>query len=182
MTLIRRARVADAGGIARVYVESWRNSYAGLLPDPYLLGLSEPVLTARWRSQLAQPAEAAGTFVAVTRPEGIVGFGTCGSQRGQLAGFDGEVYTLYLLDSVHGQGLGRRLMTAMASELCGRGWHSGLVWVLRDNPARWFYEHLGGRRLAEQTILLARTVLPQVAYGWRDLGALARLPTNPPLG
>ncbi len=181
MSVIRRARPTDAAAMGRVYVESWRSTYPGLIPDHYLVGLSEEALTARWRGQLAWGRDGDGVFVAVERPHGVVGFVTCGVQRGQLAGYGGEVYTLYLLDQAQGHGLGRRLMAAAATELLARGYPSGLVWVLRDNPARWFYERLGGRRLGEQTICLARELLPEVAYGWGDLSELARLPVNPPL-
>jgi GNAT superfamily N-acetyltransferase len=181
MTLIRRARPADAAGIGRVYVESWRTTYPGLIPDRYLIGLSEAASTARWHEQLTRGPGDDGVFVAVDRPRGIVGFTTCGVQRSRLAGYGGEVYTLYLLDEAQGRGLGRRLMAAAAGALLAQGFPSGLVWVLRDNPARWFYERLGGERLAEQTICLGHELLPEVAYGWRDLSELARLPVNPPL-
>jgi GNAT superfamily N-acetyltransferase len=181
MTLIRRARIADAGGIARVYLESWRTSYAGLIPEPYLLGLSLPVLTERWRTQFATADPETAAYVAVARPHGVVGFASGGPQRGGLPGYGGEVYTLYLQDFAQGHGLGRRMMAAMAGTLLERGHRSALVWVLRDNPARWFYERLGGQRLAEQTICLAKVLLPEVAYGWHDLTTLARLPVNPPL-
>jgi ribosomal protein S18 acetylase RimI-like enzyme len=180
--VIRRARPADAAGIGRVYVESWRTTYPGLIPDDYLVGLSAEVLTARWHRQLVSGPDGDGVFVAVDGgSRGVVGFVTCGAQRSRLAGYEGEVYTLYLLDEVQGRGLGRRLMAAAAAELLGRGFASGLVWVLRDNPARWFYERLGGERLAEQTICLAHELLPEVAYGWRHLSQLTRLPANPPL-
>ena len=73
-------------------------------------------------------------------------------------------------------------MAAAAADLLARGLEGMVAWVLRDNPSRWFYECLGGRQLGEQTICLGRTLLPEVAYGWRDLSELARLPINPPLG
>lgn len=181
MSLVRRARPGDAAGIGRVYVESWRATYPGLIPDRYLLGLSETATAARWHDQLTGPGGGRGVFVALERRLGIVGFGSCGPQRTRLPDYAGEVYTLYLLDVAQGRGLGRRLMAAMAGDLLEHDGPSGLVWALRDNPARWFYERLGGRRLAEQTICLGQALLPEVAYGWPDLSALARLPVNPPL-
>jgi hypothetical protein len=52
---------------------------------------------------------------------------------------------------------------------------SACVWVLRDNPARWFYHHLGGRTVAEGSIRYAGAQLSQVAYAWPDLASLTRL-------
>src|SRR6185437_16766733 len=41
MTTIRQARLQDARAIGRIEVETWRASYAGMLPDRVLLGMSE---------------------------------------------------------------------------------------------------------------------------------------------
>ena len=40
MTEIRRARPSDARPIAQVHVAAWRSTYAGILPDRSLTGLS----------------------------------------------------------------------------------------------------------------------------------------------
>ena len=52
-----------------------------------------------------------------------------------------------------------------------RRYGAALVWVLAANPARFFYETLGGRRVAEQQERLWGTQLPEYAYHWPDLSA-----------
>lgn len=44
-----------------------------------------------------------------------------------------------------------------------------MVWVLKNNPARGFYERLGGKYLYEKPIQIGAEELMEVAYGWRDL-------------
>jgi hypothetical protein len=73
------------------------------------------------------------------------------------------------------------LMAAMAAELVNYGMNSAVVWVLHNNPSRWFYERLGGVRLAEKPVGFAGATLTEVAYGWRDLAPLARLSADPPV-
>jgi hypothetical protein len=51
---------------------------------------------------------------------------------------------------------------------------SALVWVLRANPSRFFYERLGGRPCGERPIPIGGVTVEAVAYGWRDLGAALR--------
>lgn len=179
MAVIRPARAADAAGIAKVHVATWRTTYPGLIPDTYLLSLSPRLYAERWRAMLSRRATARGTFVAVEPPHGVVGFASCGSQRTELEGFSGEFYAIYLYDFVQGRGLGRQLMAAMAADMKRAGMDSALVWVLSGNPARWFYERLGGVRVAEQKITFAGAPLTEVAYGWRDLAPLARLSADP---
>jgi hypothetical protein len=43
--------------------------------------------------------------------------------------------------------------------------------VLADNPARFFYERMGGQRVAERTESFAGQDLAQFAYAWPDLEA-----------
>ena len=44
--------------------------------------------------------------------------------------------------------------------------------MLSQNPARFFYEAMGGRRIAGKQERLWNTTLPQTAYGWDDLRLL----------
>lgn len=181
-SLIRVAVPADAAGIAAVHVDSWRATYPGMLPDRYLIGLSVQVHEKRWRGLLTGPVpRGRRTFVAYADGK-VVGFASCGPQRTGIQGYAGEFYAVYLLDHVQGQGMGRRLLAAMAQELLGHGVRAAVVWVLRDNPSRYFYERLGGTLLAEQPISFAGARLCEVAYGWNDLLPLARMAADPPLG
>lgn len=174
MVIIREAILRDAAGIARVHVESWRSTYPGLIPDPYLVGMSERAAKIRWHSMLQAQRPGEGTYVAVDPGIGVVGFASYGPQRTRIAGYDGEFFALYLLDEAKGQGAGRRLMGAMADGLLTAGVRSAMLWCLRDNQTRWFYERMGGRRLAERSIQFAGTDLVEIAYGWADLVPLSK--------
>lgn len=177
--VIRRARPADAEGLARVNIAAWQDAYPGVLPEGYLLGMSSQTDARRWRVDLWRPQPGTRVFVADDPARGpqrrILGYGMCGPQRSRLPGIDGEFYALYVDPAVQQGGLGRRLMAAMADYMIGRRITSACVWVLRDNPARWFYQGLGGRLAGEQAIPFAGIKLPQLAYAWPDTSALSHL-------
>ena len=42
-----------------------------------------------------------------------------------------------------------------------------------DNPARAFYERLGGRQIGAKQSDIGGVTLEEVAYGWEDLAQLA---------
>jgi len=177
---IRRARPGDAGAIAGVHVAAWRATYATVLPDGYLSGMSATRQALGWRSSLNHGPPGHAVFVAVaggsdappSRPApSVIGFASGGRLRGG-ARDEGEVEMLYLLDDYRDQGLGRRLMRAMAAHLNAIGCHSVTAWVLRDNPARWFYARLGGRLVMEQDIRVGGAPVTQVAMRWEPIGAL----------
>jgi GNAT superfamily N-acetyltransferase len=167
--IIRLAREADAGSVARLVVDTWRITYAGLIPSDYLAGMAAAEATERWRRAILTR----GVIVAEAEDGQIVGVGFCGEHRTRLGEYEGEIFALYVDTDSQGGGVGRRLMGAMARHLLEEGIAKAFLWCLRDNPSRWFYERVGGRVVAERTERFAGTDLAELAYGWSDLGALA---------
>jgi ribosomal protein S18 acetylase RimI-like enzyme len=173
---IRPARPADARGIARVDVETWRTTYAGVLSTAYLVGLSERRREAGWRGVILR--EPRDVRVAVDPTGTILGFGSCGPHRGERS-FAGEVFTLYVAPDWQNQGIGRRLVIALFRRLVATGRHSAILWVLRDNPARFFYERLGAHQVNRKSLAVGGAGVEATAYGWRDLpGFLAAVSTE----
>ncbi len=177
---IRRARPADAAAIAKIHVDTWRAAYAGVVPDEYLVRMTESGQALTWRKTLSRRKGEEAVLVAEAPPTGqsaphqIVGFGSCGPQRGTRLNYDGEVYTLYVALDWQGHGLGRRLLMALFRHLYDLGMQGAVIWVLAENPARFFYERMGGQRVAEREEAFAGELLAEAAYAWRDLEAWLR--------
>ncbi len=170
---IRPARSGDARGIARLDVETWRTTYAGVLSTAYLVGLSERRREAGWRGVILR--EPRDVRVAVGSNGAILGFGSCGPNRGDRS-FTGEVFTLYVAPDRQNQGIGRRLLIALFRRLVASGRRSAILWVLRDNPSRFFYERLGAHQVSRKPIAVGGTTIEAIAYGWHDLpGFLAEV-------
>ncbi|MDI1265553.1 MAG: GNAT family N-acetyltransferase [bacterium] len=175
MIRIRRASRGDAAAIGRVHVETWQSTYAGMLPDAMLVGMSDVRQSAWWSRVLADPGEARGVFVADDPDMGVVGFGSCGPARDLPEGLDGrevrvgEVYTLYVEPDFQNLGLGRRLLDALFRQLKSDRCDTVVLWMLAANPTRFFYEGLGGERVGERIDTLSGTDVEEVAFAWRSL-------------
>ncbi len=165
---VRPALPADARAIARLDVETWRSTYAGMLSANYLVGLSVPRREFGWRMAILR--EPRDVRVAVDGAGRIRGFGSCGPSR-SAARFPGEVFTLYVAPDFQNQGIGRRLLIALFRRLVASGLDAAIVWVLRDNPARFFYERLQGRLVSHKPIPIGSSRVEALAYGWPDLPA-----------
>jgi ribosomal protein S18 acetylase RimI-like enzyme len=163
---IRASRLDDAGPIARLDVETWRATYAGILATPYLVGLSPERRAIGWANVIRR--EPRDVRVAVTGDGELVGFGSCGKCRGE-PGFTSEVFTLYVAPDWQNQGTGRRLLLAMFARLVSEGHSSAVIWVLRENPSRFFYQRLGGKEVRRKLLPFNGTQLAASGYGWRDL-------------
>ncbi len=168
---IRPARPADAASIARVHVDAWRSAYAGILPARSLTALSAPRIARHYEVLIRRRH-----VVLVAQPEGAatpVGFATAGRARGN-APASGEVETLYVLDDWRDRGIGRCLLQRAARALAGPPFdcRSLFLWVLSDNPSRWFYERLGGKPVLQSMTEVGGVALPQTAILWDPISAL----------
>lgn len=176
---IRTARPADAGPIARLDVETWQATYPGILATSYLVGLTAARRETGWASLIRR--EPRDVLVAATGDGTIVGFGSCGRARNE-PGFTGEVFTLYVAPDLQNRGIGRRLLLAMFERLADQGHGAAVIWVLRDNPARFFYQRLGGKEVRRKLLPFHGAEVAASGYGWPDLSgylATARTAREP---
>jgi ribosomal protein S18 acetylase RimI-like enzyme len=168
--LVRPAEIDDAAAIARIHVATWRTAYRGLLSDDFLASLDEAGYAERWRRTLT---DGSGRVYVAEAAAAVVGFASGGRERAGEDGYEGELYAIYILDEAQGRGHGRRLVQAVAGGLREMGLGDMIVWVLRDNqPARRFYERLGGTYIRVQPITIGSTLLQEVSYGWKSLESI----------
>jgi GNAT superfamily N-acetyltransferase len=160
---IRPARGGDAAAIAALYIDTWRTAYAGLLPDRVLLGMSQATQQPHWARQIGGADTVLVAVNGQDQPIGVASGGGCRDRRFRGAG---EVFTLYVSPSHQGQGHGKALFDEILSAHSELGRDSALLWVLARNPSRFFYEAMGGVRVAERDESLWGVVLPEIAYQW----------------
>ncbi|SDZ76288.1 GNAT family N-acetyltransferase [Rubrimonas cliftonensis] len=172
---IRPARRADAGAIAVVHAQAWRESYGGILGPAAWDAGAEGRRLRQWRRILARPRQGGGTLVATLTGE-TVGFGAYGPQREDDRLADGEIYALYLLGRAQGLGLGRRLVAAMLARMRGWGATSADVWALeRNEKACAFYAALGARPEARRIFSMQGRRVAERVFVWDDIDRLADL-------
>lgn len=166
--LVRTARLTDAQAVARIYVDSWRDTYPGILPTRALLGMDVERQAARWRNAIASPVHET-VLVAEGDKGTIMGMTSLGRARDKDLGFDGEIYTLYVHPLVTGNGIGRTLLRKGFALLAERGCESCMIWAHAQNPARFFYQAMGGKLIAERVTCMMGASVPEAAFGWKTL-------------
>lgn len=168
--MIAPATPADARAIGIVHVLAWHESYRGMMPDQVLASLNPAERAAMWERVITRQG---GVFV-LRDGAGIVGFGAAGPNRDSSLTHAGMINTLYVLSGAQRLGHGRRLMAALTRHLLDTGLPDAVLWVAEANdPARRFYERLGGTIVGHATELHEGWDMKCVAYGWDDLTGLA---------
>lgn len=165
--LIRAARAADAAGIARVHVETWRDAYAGLLPDKHLLRLNAQTHAMAWSRSLSHVEGPRHTLVAIADEE-VVGFANFGSAREGCPSGEGEVFMLYVATDWRDQGIGRQLVLASFEALKEMGRDAVSIWCLAENTsAIGFYRRLNGKRIpAGRQENVGGALFPVIGFLW----------------
>lgn len=163
---IRKADLIDTKGIAKVHVESWKTTYANIVPDEYLNNLTYDSREQIWINNIPN----GGVYVAENNEGEIVGFSSGGKERsGKYNGFDGELYAIYILKDYQGQGIGKALVKPIIDEIKEMGLNSMLVLVLKDNISRLFYESLGGKKIDTVEVQISGKKLYELVYGWEEI-------------
>lgn len=177
---IRPGRPQDAATIAEIYVCSWQQAFAGIVPQSYLDSMDVHRETLGWRSLLREarwPKEGVLLAEGDQGASAFAGFGPAEDSPGTAM-----LGTLYALPSSWGTGTGRRLMIATQETLRQAGYQAATLWVLEANTrARRFYEAAGWR--PDGTLVqdvASGMVLPKLRYH-RSLGedSPGAFPPNP---
>ena len=131
---IRRAQISDFPSIAAVQTESWRDTYADVLPADYLQNQIAADLERHWNTVEIQP----GDVVLVAEDDGIIGFIAVWCRPEPF------IDNLHVRPSRRSAGVGAHLVRAAARQLSLQDRETAYLWVVADNErAIRFYERLG---------------------------------------
>lgn len=148
--LVRRAELADAPAIAGIHVQSWRETYTGLIAPDFLGRMTDESARQHreksWQATISQQRE--DVFVSEQGGE-VVAFASVGPARDH-PGYAHELMTLYALRRVQGQGIGQGLLRAVMGQVRGQGGDTLALWVLASNPTRQWYAAQGASEAGEK--------------------------------
>jgi GNAT superfamily N-acetyltransferase len=169
---IRNAVLEDAPALARVRVDAWRETYRGLIPDAYLDELSYAENESNFSNRIEAGERQGCCLVAEDEAGTLLGFAIGGIERSLNPEYMGEIYAIYLLKEYQRKGVGTALVKAVVQWLLDREMNSMTIWALEQNPARKFYEALGGTLIGTKPLVILDAHLTEVGYGWPDIRKL----------
>lgn len=163
--VIRPSQKTDAHAMSRIYVQTWRDTYLSVIPYGFLFEMSASRQEQAFLSEL--DSKQIISFVAEDAGR-VVGFITGGHERYRNDIYSGEIYTLYVLKSFQRQGIGGKLVAALAEQFNRNGIYSMLVRVLKLNPYRKFYRKINGTYIKTERLPFSGEIMEVETYGWLD--------------
>jgi GNAT superfamily N-acetyltransferase len=135
---LRTPIAADAPALGAVHLACWREAYTGLVSDAVLASFSLKERVASWRRIIAHAPNA--RYLAEVDGE-VVGFSASGRSRLPESPRELELYSIYVLASQYGTGVGQQLIDAAVGD------SPAIVWLADGNArAEAFYRKNGFER------------------------------------
>ncbi len=163
--VIRPSQNADAHSMSCIYVQTWQDTYLGVIPYGYLSSMSISRHEKAFFNNLS--SKHIISFVAEEAGR-VIGFITGGYERNGDEIYSGEIYTLYVMKNFQRRGLGTKLVSALAIKFNRLGIYSMLVRVLKLNPYRRFYKKINGTHLKTEHMPFVVEIMDVETYGWLD--------------
>jgi GNAT superfamily N-acetyltransferase len=121
--VIRRASVADADAVVRVYVDSWNEGFGDLLPRRSVT----KQMKVRWRDDLA--AGPPHHWWVADQDGSVIGVAGVGPSRDPIDPALGELDTIAVAPSHWRAGVGRSLMDVAVRQLVDDGYREAVLWT-----------------------------------------------------
>ncbi|WP_234121323.1 GNAT family N-acetyltransferase [Clostridium hydrogenum] len=139
--LIRKVNDSDIELIASLYIENWKKTYIGMLPNKFLNSLKVSDGIQKWQEYFRK--ERHMIFVAYEDKE-FLGFSACKE--------DDEIKHCLYLDSLHvseasrGKGIGTKLLNTVGNYAYKEGYKCMSICIVKGNSnAKGLYEKLGAK-------------------------------------
>jgi GNAT superfamily N-acetyltransferase len=142
MITIRPLEMPDLRQVSYVHVDTWRTAYRGIVDQELLNKLSYIRSQESWKRCLARMSH---SFYVAELDNVLVGFIVGGPQRDEDLLYEAEVYAMYVLPDFQRQRIGRALLVRLVQDFKREGWREFIIWCLKKNPAKAFYEAQGGQ-------------------------------------
>lgn len=160
MIIIRDAVVEDIESTVDVHIKTWQSTYSGIIHDETLkeLDKNRDEKIKRLRKDFGT-LEVDGVKInqaVVVKDNRVIGFVTFGKCReSKLLKLENasEIYAIYVLENYQGKNIGKRLLHYAVKKLREVDFYDKLViWTLKENKNKGFYERLGGKQTLEKVI------------------------------
>lgn len=166
MIKIRTAKLKDLHTASEIYVDSWQNTYPGMISQDYLDAMSVDHAEEKLVAYITEPSMR--LFVAVNDDDIPIGILAC-SLYTEIDDC-GIVDVLHISKDYKGYGIGTELVRRSASYMLDHDCHSMAVDVVTANiNAVQFYSHTGAVGYERYMDMFDGTEADSLIMMWNDL-------------
>lgn len=161
---IRNATLADIESVAKLHVDSWHETYAGIISQDYLDNMKNNL---EKRIQRMKNEFNLRTMIVVTLNDEIVGFSefVFSNEFSKDLDIDCELCGLYIKNGYKHLGLGSIVFEYVKNLFKEKNKKKMGLWCVKENePAISFYKKKGGSFTKEKTFTIADKEYSEIAF------------------
>ena len=170
--IIRKANITDVKSIAKINLDTWKTTYSNIISHDYLNTLSYKKSEVVWEEILNNIIKTSCLYVAQEQNSNIVGFAWAGLERCSETKGVGELHAIYVLKRYQRKGIGKALFSSIIENYYSKNIKSIIVWILKKNKYRSFYESLQGKCCKEKKERIGEKDYNLIAYCWDNMDLL----------
>lgn len=157
---IRKVTINDLRIISNIHVDTWRNSYKGILSNNFLANLSYDKQLEKWLNRLIYNNNNNEFMYLIEYNSEIVGF----SSANITDSYDGYINTIYIKNEYQKKGLGKKLFLFIKRKLNELGARRIFLWCFEENKNKNFYLKLNGRIVNQQIVNLDNKSIREIQF------------------
>jgi ribosomal protein S18 acetylase RimI-like enzyme len=170
---IRPLELADAAAIASLHIETWRDTYRGLMPDSKLDALNVQEYESGWNRILSQKDSPTSPLtLGAFQGSILLGIASAGRPR-ESWGYDSELWAINIPKRFQKMGAGKAMLRACVQHVqTFNAKNMYLYCVLGNTNAENFYRKMGAmptQRISQDDGYQER------AWVWDDLSKLVKI-------
>lgn len=159
---IRMNLYEDQEQMAHIKVDSWRETYAGIIAQDYLDSLSYDIQTERYQDSFDDYRNC--VLVAIDKKSNeVIGYSTFSTNENDYA--DSELVSIYLKPGFTHKGVGASLFRETIRNLKSYNKRKVLIWCIKENKnAIKFYQKMGCIKHTEKTANIGNKIYQEYGF------------------
>ena len=145
--LIRKVKYNDIEQIVDINIKDWKKVYKGIIDDEILDNLDRNKKIEKWRKHYN-----IGNVIVAEQSGQVIGY--CRYDDNAVyenTNIDSEIIAIYVDCDNLGNGVGRKLVEYVMTDLKNKRKNKMIIWCLEKNEnARKFYEKMGGKLITDE--------------------------------
>ena len=164
---IREATIHDIEFIGKIYTDSWKVTYNGMVAQEYLDSLSYQDAENKWKRFLNNKDN---ILLVAESDSKIIGFvAVCSTDIAAQS----ELYALYVDINLKNKGIGSKLLASLIIELKNMEMQSLIVWAMAKNiNTVSYYKHKGAIECQRRINTFGNEKVEDICLIWEDIARI----------
>ena len=159
---VRKATIKDIESIVKIKLNSWRETYKGIVNDEYLNNMDYQENYNKFKKEIENPNSKKQNYV-ITKNNKVIGYCKFAILKNDI--YDSQIYAIYIDNKFKNKGYGTILLNYVKEYLKTQKCKNMILWcIYRNYPSRFFYKKKGGKEEKKMLSVIGKQKIYEISY------------------